>query len=204
MNEDSLKERILEGAQEKFMALGISKVSIGEIVEDLGISKKTFYKHFISKEELINQVMNRMVLRVRTGVVRIIDANGGFVEKLHMLFEFLGNTLSKFSRAFQEDLRRTYPEVWQRLEDMRRDTILTNFGKLFSEGARQGMFRNDVNLEVLVLIFLNAVQGVINPRVLTEASFSADQALHMIMNIIHEGVLTDEARKRYRSIRGTR
>ena len=201
MSPEGSRERILDAAVGKFMSLGFSKVSVDELVDDLGMSKKTFYKHFKTKEDLIGQVIDRLVLKIRSGLARILETEGDFVLKLIMLLEFLGKTLSKLSRPVQEDLRRNYPELWDRIEEMRRDTILVNFSKLFSEGALQGAFREDVNQEILLLTFLSAVQGVVNPIVLSEASFSADQALHSIMNIVYEGVLTDEAREQYRSVR---
>ncbi|HEY4644572.1 MAG TPA: TetR/AcrR family transcriptional regulator [Bacteroidota bacterium] len=201
MSPEGSRERILDAAVGKFMSLGFSKVSVDELVDDLGMSKKTFYKHFKTKEDLIGQVIDRLVLKIRSGLARILETEGDFVLKLIMLLEFLGKTLSKLSRPVQEDLRRNYPELWDRIEEMRRDTILVNFSKLFSEGALQGAFREDVNQEILLLTFLSAVQGVVNPIVLSEASFSADQALHSIMNIVYEGVLTDDAREQYRSVR---
>lgn len=204
VNQNGVKERILESAQEKFMAAGFSKVSVDELVQDLGMSKKTFYKHFDSKQELIGQVLNRLVLTVRSGIAQILDTDRDFIDKLHMMLEFLGKMLSRLSRPVQEDLRRNFPELWERIENVRRDTILRNFSRLFSQGVQQGAFREDVNQEILLLTFLSAVQGVINPVVLTQASFSADQALQTIMNIMYEGVLTDEARKRYRSVRSNR
>lgn len=204
VNQNGVKERILESAQEKFMAAGFSKVSVDELVQDLGMSKKTFYKHFDSKQELIGQVLNRLVLTVRSGIAQILDTDRDFIDKLHMMLEFLGKMLSRLSRPVQEDLRRNFPDLWERIENVRRDTILRNFSRLFSQGVQQGAFREDVNQEILLLTFLSAVQGVINPVVLTQASFSADQALQTIMNIMYEGVLTDEARKRYRSVRSNR
>lgn len=201
MGAEAPKDRILDVANGKFMSHGFSRVSVDELVDDLGMSKKTFYKHFKTKEDLIGQVIDRLVLKIRSGLARILETEGDFVLKLNMLLEFLGKTLSMLSRPLQEDLRRNYPELWDRIEEMRRDTILVNFSKLFSQGARQGAFREDVNQEILLLTFLSAVQGVVNPVVLSEASFSADQALHSIMNIVYEGVLTDEAREQYRSVR---
>lgn len=204
MDTNAAKDRILERAREKFMGVGFSKVSVDELVRDLGMSKKTFYKHYASKEELIGQVIDRTVLKARSGVANIVSADADFVMKLNMLLEFLGKTLLQFSRPFLEDLRRNFPDLWKRIEEMRRDTILKNFSNLFSQGAREGVFREDVNQQVLLLTFLSAVEGVINPLVLTQAAFSADQALHSIMNIIYEGVLTNEAREHYRSVHGTR
>ena len=145
VNQNGVKERILESAQQKFMAVGFSKVSVDELVQDLGMSKKTFYKHFDSKQELIGQVLNRLVLTVRSGIAQILDTDRDFIDKLHMMLEFLGKILSRLSRPVQEDLRRNFPDLWERIENVRRDTILRNFSRLFSQGVQQGAFREDVH-----------------------------------------------------------
>ena len=55
-----LKDRILTRAEEMFLKSGYSKVTMDEIASNLGMSKKTLYKYFSSKEELVKEIISKM------------------------------------------------------------------------------------------------------------------------------------------------
>ena len=53
--------RILAGAEELFSRFGIKNVTMDEIARHLGMSKKTIYLHYIDKNKLVQEVVNRMI-----------------------------------------------------------------------------------------------------------------------------------------------
>jgi AcrR family transcriptional regulator len=198
MNEIDQKSRIIEAARTKFLSMGFSKVTMDELVGQLGISKKTMYQHFKSKDDLVTAVLETQLVYMSGNIKNIIDAPVDFIEKLNTLWVFVGNTLSAISRQFQDDIRRFRPELWQRVEDVRRKNVFGNLRNLIEEGQRHGMLREDVNVEIVVAMFQDAVQGIINPEVLVRHPFSAADAMRAIMLILFEGILTDSARNSYR------
>ncbi len=195
--QDNIKERIIEKGREKFLSMGFSKVTMDEIALDLGISKKTFYKHFASKDELLEAVMERRMISVSSKFKEIYDAPIDFMEKLHNLWIFVGNTMSQVSKQFQDDLRRFRPDLWKRIDDFRREQIIANISKFFDEGIRLGVLRDDINRDILVLVYLSAVQGVINPDVLVRHPFTGEEAFKTIIRVIFDGILTDRAREQH-------
>jgi hypothetical protein len=58
---------------------------------------------------------------------------------------------------------------------------------------KEGYVRADVNPRVFIIAYLSTVEGVVEPRVLSEESFSASEALHSILAIFFHGILTEEA-----------
>ncbi|MBE9503553.1 MAG: TetR/AcrR family transcriptional regulator, partial [Proteobacteria bacterium] len=47
-----MKKKIIQTAKKRFFKEGLKKVHMDDIASDMGVSKKTLYKHFDSKEEL--------------------------------------------------------------------------------------------------------------------------------------------------------
>ncbi len=195
--QENIKERIIEKGREKFFSMGFSKVTMDEIALDLGISKKTLYKHFVSKDELLESVMERRMISVSSTFKEIYNAPIDFMEKLNNLWAFVGDTMSQISKQFQDDLRRFRPDLWKRIDDFRREQIIANISKFFDEGIRRGFLRDDINRDILVLVYLNAVQGVINPDVLVRHPFTGEEAFKTIIRIIFDGILTDQARQQH-------
>jgi AcrR family transcriptional regulator len=195
MKEDEVRQRIIQSARDKFFAMGFSKVTMDELAQQLGISKKTMYELFRSKDELMDAVIELQMAQVGGKVKEITHSSDDFITKLYNLWEFIGHLVCHISAQFRDDVRRFRPDIWQRIEEMRRRVILGNFTKMIDEGIRLGLVREDVNKDVMVLMYLSAVQGVVNPELLAQNSFSIGEAFRTIMTVYLDGILTDRARK---------
>src|ERR1700750_2321494 len=55
------KERILLKSVELFMRYGIRSVSMDDIANHLGMSKKTLYQYYADKDELVNAVISQHI-----------------------------------------------------------------------------------------------------------------------------------------------
>ena len=54
------KERILEVALESFAQSGYLGTSMNDIAKQLGITKAALYKHYTSKQEILDRIVERM------------------------------------------------------------------------------------------------------------------------------------------------
>jgi AcrR family transcriptional regulator len=192
------RRRILEAAGARFFAHGFSRVRMDDLAEELGISKKTLYAHFPSKEALLQAVMRGMMREIAERVDDLTaDRTMDFVEKLRTLMTFIGSRLARISRPFAEDLRRHAPELWREIEEFRSRKILGNFNRLFQEGMDRGVFRSDIHPRVLIMTYYHAIQNLVTPEFFAQVPLSAQQIFDTILQIIFEGILTHPARSRY-------
>ena len=74
MSEDQ-KNHIIQTAGEMFFRLGIRSVSIDDICHELGMSKKTFYVYFASKDELIEQMLQANLKYMSTKMEELLKLN---------------------------------------------------------------------------------------------------------------------------------
>ncbi len=192
------KQRIVEVSSKRFMENGISKVTLDEIASELGMSKKTMYKFFPSKEDLLKTIVHTMMSGLRVRVEAIVNSNKPFVEKAPELLTLIGHQISIMSKQFLFDLQRFTPELWKEIDEFRRQRILTNVRTIFVQAQEEGIFRKDLDIELFILVFTSSVQGIVNPQTLSQQSFSAAEALRGIFRIIFDGAMTEEARKNSR------
>ncbi len=189
------KQRIVDVASRYFRRVGITKVTLDEIASELGMSKKTMYKYFSSKEELLSAVVHGMMNGLRAKIESIVLSNKSFSEKLPEILGHLGREIGMTSKQFLIDLQRFTPELWNEMDEFRRQRILTNVRQLFLQAKEENIFRADLNIDLFLLVFLNSVQNIVTPQVLSEQSFSMNEALRGIFGIIFQGAMTEEARK---------
>jgi AcrR family transcriptional regulator len=198
MSELQEKDRIIETARDRFFQNGISKVTVDEIAEDLGMSKKTVYKFFPSKDDILQGVVRFMMRFIERNIDAIVKSNRPFEQKMTDLLSLVGSMMSKVSLQFQKDLQRFAPDLWKEMENFRREHLFTKIEKMFIQAKHEGVFRSDLDHKLFMLVFLNSMQGIVNPKTLSENAFSAELAFKGIFKILFEGVLTDESRAKYR------
>lgn len=200
MEEIEVKERILVKAEEIFFQYGYTRVRMDEISESLGISKKTLYKYFDSKERLLREIVDRLKIRIKTNCHLICDDQEmEFIQKLKKLMNYIAKQSSKLRGVLPEDLQKNLPDIWNEINEYRKQEAFTKFRDLIEEGVRKGAFRADIDQQIIVLMYVNAVSELISPDTLSHLPFTGDQVFETIIKIMFEGIFTDEGRAKYLS-----
>jgi AcrR family transcriptional regulator len=87
----SARERIIEAATELFYAQGLRAISADKIIERVGITKVTFYRHFRTKDDLVVAYLERRAELERTDVAATLArADGDVDEAIRLLAENVG------------------------------------------------------------------------------------------------------------------
>lgn len=191
------QEKILTSVEEKVFSQGFTKVTVEEIAQDLGMSKKTIYKFFPSKEDIMRALMRMNMRRLEKQVISIVESDKPFEEKFTAFFGTLGRITSKISRPLLRDIQKHIPELGKEIDEFRREKIFGRLRSMFTQAKDEGFLRKDLNEDIFMMMFINSVQNIVTPSVLAEHSFSASEAARQIFQTLFEGILTDESRTRF-------
>ena len=77
------EEQIINAARELFRTYGFKKVSMDEIARKAGVTKRTVYKYFSSKQELLKFFINEELVNMRKIIEEIEKNNNDFFEGIH-------------------------------------------------------------------------------------------------------------------------
>jgi AcrR family transcriptional regulator len=192
------RDRIIAGASARFLAQGFSRVTMDRLAADLGVSKKTLYRHFESKEQLLYAVVTGFLEETAAGVQAILGRKGEEIpSRLASLMDFLSRRLSGVSLVFFDELERLAPDMWQEVQEFRRRKIVENFLKLYRSGRRR-IFSPTPDPALTTQLFLALVQGVMNPHSLSRLNFPPAQVMRAVINIFLYGTLSEGYRKKRR------
>ena len=196
-----MRTRVLESAGPLFLSRGFVRVTADEIAEHLGISKATLYKAFSGKEEIVREVVRGILNDMGGRVERLVDDGSlGFVEKMVALMSFLGTRMARFEPVFVRDLQKHVPGLWKEVEKFRQDKIARNFKIILESGRREGYFRADVDLDLLLAMFASLVQGFINPAALMRSGRSPAETFESVIKVFFQGIVTDKGRRDFSSL----
>jgi len=190
-----LEARIIDTARRRFLEYGFVRVTMDDIASDLGISKATLYKSVRGKEDLLRRIVRSVLGSIHFRIQTIMGAPGlPVAEKLARLFSALSEEFGQIRPAMALDIRKAAPDIWAEIEAFRKEHILTHFRNLLETGKAEGVFRSETDINLIIRMFLFAIQGILNPEEIARADRSPSQTFAAIVKILFGGILTDTAR----------
>ncbi len=195
-DEREKRDRILTQAEEMFLQYGYSRVTMEEIASALGMSKKTLYRFFANKETILRE---RVSARQCEFMDRIDEVwkqpDVDFVGKLRKTLDFFAERSSKVNRF--HDLQKQVPDLWKEICAFKKEKGTEKIRQLLSIGFDSGIIRSDLDRDIIILLYTNAVESILKPEVLSELPFSGPQIFETISKIIFEGILSEDGRRKY-------
>ena len=196
MSQDQ-RNHIIKTAGEMFFRLGIRSVSIDDICRELGMSKKTFYVYFASKDELIEQML-----------LANIDYMSGKMEELLKPGDFkqLVKVFIKRQEAEKNDVRRVpqlvydlkkyYPRQFSDFQIKCFEMQKTYIMRYLEQGVAQGLVRANLNIELTAVLFAKIHSDAIRDFEVIEAhNHNMHQLAHTALDVFVRGVLSEEGLK---------
>lgn len=194
--DEAARQRVAEAARRLFLERGFLRTTSDDIAAELGISKATLYRAFPAKEEILRRVVREIMEEILAGVEGLIrDRSRGFVEKMVALLSHLVREMAQFGPAFVRDIQKGAPSVWKEIHDFRQDKILRNFRIILESGLREGYFRDDVDLDLLLRMFLSLVQELVTPEEVRRTGRPPAAIFESVIKVFFQGILTDKGRQ---------
>ncbi len=142
------REQILTAATEAFARSGFAATSLEDIAAEAGITRVILYRHFDSKTDLYQAVLDRMCARLDAHVEEPV---GGFTDaSIDGLLEAAVESPAGFRLLFQHALRE--PEFSERIEKFRADITAAAFGQISALVPDQALARWAAQLAPVVAI----------------------------------------------------
>ena len=191
-----VKEKIINVSRELFLSSGFSGTTVEDISSEFGMSKKTFYKIFPDKNTLLRAAIFSLMNITEAKVAKILaNKKTPLIERFKGLSETLIANTSKISPVFIRDMKKNAPELWEEVSAKRKVVVLKYFTQVIEEGVESGVIRADLDKKLVIIIYLAAIENVINPKVLSEMEYSAGEVFDVIITMMFQGVLTEKGRK---------
>ena len=120
------REKILDAAAAAFRKGGISEVSVGQVMDDAGLTHGGFYAHFKSKDDLVSESLVRAEAQTRErlgGADGLLAQASAYLSKLHFKHPEEGCAIAavgtELVRSGAPVRRRFATNIQKRLETLR-------------------------------------------------------------------------------------
>ncbi|OGW01740.1 MAG: hypothetical protein A2889_04785 [Nitrospinae bacterium RIFCSPLOWO2_01_FULL_39_10] len=183
-----IRDRIIDAAEKRFSQYGFRRVTMDDIASDLGISKKTLYIHFKSKEDIAWAVKERMHRDIDKLLQRAKREIPDPIERFKKIIAEVTSRVSIIGSTFMTDIKKDIPDLWRECEEFREKEIYKYIGGILEEGIKKGKIRKEINTKIAVMSYLGAIRMIIQPEILMKNQFSIEDAFNNILKIFLEGI----------------
>lgn len=135
------------------------RLSLDEVAIKMGITKKTIYNHFSSKNELLDKCIYSITDDFKTIMEQMNDENTNAVEGLTHAFAQLGDFMNVLSPMFFCDLGRLNPDLAHSEHILGSGLFQQKIAQNILKGIEEGLYRPDINADFFSHYFAHAIFG---------------------------------------------
>ncbi len=145
---------ILEKTVELFYEFGIRNLNMDDISRNLKISKKTLYQYVKSKEDLIEKLFQYDDIKLNKKFAKIKFEELNAIEGLLKVSLLIFNEMSRLDSKQKFELRKYYQAIFDEVMIAKQNHIFEQISKNIHKGIREGLYRNDVNVELAATLYV--------------------------------------------------
>lgn len=198
---DPAAARIVRQAREHFFAHGYCHCTMDELATELGMSKKTLYVYFRSKDDIIRALLDQLGAEIRIEAEALFaNRSLNFAEKLRGFAESMFVRLARLNPRTPRELQRFAPHLHQQLMEICQRNIPYIFGRFIEEGQLAGKVRADINAPFAIEFFLQAMHGLINSEAMERHQMAPRDLVPRAIDLFFGGLLTPAGRKEHEKL----
>lgn len=197
----AVKERIIKSALNLFWRYGIRSVTMDDIARDLGISKRTIYQHYSDKEAILALVIQEEIREQKCEMQKLEELAENPIEEAMYATVQMQETLAEMNPTLLYDLKKYYPNAWELFQNYKHEYIIRNIRDNLSKGIEMGLYRPDIDADVLSLLRVEQIVLAFDPTVYPAKKFSMMHVQTQFLNHFLRGILSEKGFEYYNTIK---
>ena len=190
-----MKEDIVKRALNDFMQYGFKTFTMDDLANKMGMSKKTLYEHFPSKQDLVDACLDYALEMSCTNVTTFVQGEGSVMENVYRNQKKVQEVFNINSDRPIWELQKYYPKTYERMEGEFAKTDALFIDKLLEKGWQEGLFRKDINVD-FYKIFYTSVQRLRSiTRTFPEREFPFWETIYTIIEYFFRILVNEKGLK---------
>ena len=194
IDREQMRSRVLDAAEKSVAAQGLGRSSMSDLVRASGVSRRTFYKVFRSKEDVIRGMVDRKIEGTLQKALGIVSGRATTTEKIEAMLGLVQRVTSFVTPSLMREVSTSHPRLWEYINE-KRMKALELWRSILVDGQERGEIRKDVDPEIFVLILTTIAQNMITPTFLLEHHMTMPEMVEQLKQILVYGILEPDARE---------
>ena len=184
-----LKDRIIHESSTLFFNNGIRSMTMSDIANELGISKRTLYEVFRDKEELLEKCVDFHMSKAEEEMDVLVQSSGDVIDTLMRIYAKHLQDVRDVNKSVMHDLKKYHPNIYKKIESRQHEDVGL-FTPLFQTGVSEGLIREDLNHEIMFYLLKAQFKALMDDEFIFTNKFSTDEFIRTIILNFVRGIAT--------------
>jgi len=178
-----------------FLSYGFKSVTMDDIANKMGISKKTIYTHFANKTKLVEESTLNLCHFIIAGINEIIALEKNPIEELYDIKKFVMKHLKDEKSSPQYQLQKYYPKIFETLRVMEYEFMCDCVVNNIKRGLELGIYRDNINVDFVSKIYYSGVYAIKDNSIFPNTEFKMADLEDYFLEYHLRGIVTPKGRK---------
>ncbi len=169
-------------------------MTMDELAAESGMSKRTLYRYFRSKDEIIEATLDKYMAEMASKIEEFVEAYhkpDEIVAHMLLILHQVGSRI--INPLVLDDLRRHYPHYWKKIDDFRMKKAENIIKSKFFLDERNKNYIRDLNPRIIMTAILASVQAVANPEFIITNGLTFEDTITQLMEFFQYGIMKKES-----------
>jgi len=189
---------IIQNVGKLYLRFGIRSVTMDDVAQEFGISKKTLYQYFSDKEELVSEVINYYLQNPALDMSKHVSGNA--IDSMFAIRDHVANIFKYFNNNIEFDLKKLYPGLYEKVRKVKRQRILDNTTRNITQGIEEGLYRMELDPVLVAKLQVGRMLYTFNPdyQIFTESEVSSMEVFDKLMSYHMHAICTERGIEYYK------
>lgn len=187
-----MRDSIIHKSAELFLSLGFKSVTMDDIANDLGISKKTIYVHFPNKSRLVEAVTFNLFDTICCGIDDICANAPNPIEELYSIKMFVMHHLKNEKSSPQYQLKKYYPAIHQALRFKQFEKMHQSVLESLEHGVKTKVFRDTIDVDFISRMYFTGMTGIKDNMFFPPENFEMNYLMESYLEYHLRAIVTDK------------
>jgi AcrR family transcriptional regulator len=190
-----MKEKIRDAASDLFLERGFKSITMDDIANEIGISKKTIYSEYSNKTSLVEDCVMNKFCHLSDGIDLIIAMDKNAIEELYEIKKYVMSHLNDEKSSPQFQLMKYYPKIHKSLKLMQFEKMHKCVLSNVERGLEQELFRGNIDPEFIARIYFTGMNSIKDQNIFPLPLFPVSKLMDSFLEYHLRGIVTPKGKK---------
>lgn len=195
-----MRDKIIDKASDLFITLGFKSVTMDDIANELGMSKKTIYVHFPNKTKLVEATTLHLFETISCGIDHICSFQKNPIEEIFDIKQFVMDHLKNEKSSPQYQLQKYYPKIFATLKSKQFEVMQECVTDNLKRGLEQGLYRKNINTNFISRIYFSGMVTLKDQELFPLKDFSMNTLMEYYLEYHLRGICTPKGLEKLEKI----
>ena len=174
------RERIIVESSNLFKRYGIRSITMDQIAENLGISKRTIYEIFSTKDDLLNACITYGMDEGKKTSQEILKNSANILEAFLLHIKKNIEAMNSISPLFMLDAMKFHSKVFKNKMKEREVSAYNHIVDFIKAGKAEGYFRPQINEDIVSKLIIEQFKIIGNDNLFPPDKYSKSEIFENI------------------------